>query len=324
MSSLRRIVKNVAYGLADALNVTGLCRKTRKDALTIVTYHSFGPAEEYPYLHRLAPGKLSAQLDHLGRHYDVVPLQEGLMRLERLQGAALDRPMVAITVDDGFADNYDYLFPALRTRGLPASIFVATDFLDTDRLPWPTRIDYLLRYARNRNVRAPIAVNLETVNAGVARRVLYRHFSRLSGFERQEALEALETAMAPQGPTQAPPLSWAQVREMQASGVSFGSHTRFHGWLDLLSPEEVGAELSYSRERIEAEAGECPMLAYPNGNWSADVVRAAAKAGYTYALTQDHGVSRAGGAPPLALPRIQVPHDETLSVFACRVAGVAL
>jgi peptidoglycan/xylan/chitin deacetylase (PgdA/CDA1 family) len=67
-------------------------------------------------------------------HFDVVPLGALLERLER--GRALDRQL-AITFDDGYRDNYEVAAPILARRGLPATFFVTTGFLESKIVaPW--------------------------------------------------------------------------------------------------------------------------------------------------------------------------------------------
>ncbi len=57
-------------------------------------------------------------------HHTVVSLNE----IERhlLNGTTLPDNAVAITLDDGFEDNYTQAFPMLQKYGMPASIFLAT------------------------------------------------------------------------------------------------------------------------------------------------------------------------------------------------------
>lgn len=45
--------------------------------------------------------------------------------------------IVVITFDDGYADNYTHAFPVLQRFGFDATLFVVSDYLDTDELfPW--------------------------------------------------------------------------------------------------------------------------------------------------------------------------------------------
>lgn len=323
----RAAAKELVYGIAHLSGVPALGRRRLGGSLVILTYHSFGPAEEHPYLHRLPVASLTEQLAHLARHFEVVGLDDGLARLGSggmtRKGA---RPMVAITVDDGYSDNYYHLYPALRAGAVPATIFLATDYLDTGRLPWPTRLGSLLHFATARAASSALSQPIATpAERAVAARALRQHLSRLGYAAREAALQTLERDLAPRSFAPLPPLTWDQVREMRAERVVFGAHTHYHGWLDRLLPQEVERELVTSRERIESETGApCRVLAYPNGNWTDAIAAAAGRAGFAYALTQDAGVNRASGLAPLALKRIQVPFDERIGSFACRVGGVAL
>jgi peptidoglycan/xylan/chitin deacetylase (PgdA/CDA1 family) len=71
-------------------------------------------------------------LDFFSRYFIVVPLTEILERLSR--GEPLGRRM-AITFDDGYADNYDIAAPELERRGMPACFFICTGFIGTEAVP---------------------------------------------------------------------------------------------------------------------------------------------------------------------------------------------
>lgn len=103
-----------------------------------------------------------------------------------------------------------------------------------------------------------------------------------------------------------PMLSLAEMREMQAAGIEFGSHTLNHVRLSAAGEEEARRELVESRARLEELLGRpCRSLAYPYGDWSPRVRELAEAAGYQAACTTVRATARRGD-DPLALPRINV------------------
>lgn len=322
----RRLLKEITYGLAHAAGLTAIGKYLNPNNLVVLTYHSFGTTAEHPYINRMPITRFQEQLRHLGRHFELVSLEHGLEALQSSAPRTSERAMAAITVDDGYVDNYEQLYPVIRETGTPITIFLATDYLDSGRLPWPTRVMALLHFSTAEAITDPMTVSLATKNERRrAGQIMLRHMSRLGGYEREVTLQRLERALRPHNFRTLAPMTWAQVREMQSFGVQFGAHTHLHGWLDQLPTHEVDSELSVSRLRIESETGKpCRLLAYPNGNWTAAVADAAQRTGYDYALTQDAGVNTREELQPLALCRIEVPFNESLGTFACRVSGVAL
>jgi peptidoglycan/xylan/chitin deacetylase (PgdA/CDA1 family) len=90
----------------------------------ILCYHSVDPEPSYL---GLTPELFDAHLAWLAEHCRVVPLDE-LVATPRRSGG----PYVAITFDDGYADNHEHALPLLHARALPASFFVAVGFLERD------------------------------------------------------------------------------------------------------------------------------------------------------------------------------------------------
>ncbi len=63
------------------------------------------------------------QMRWLKRHFDMVSLAEAQ---RRLKSGANDRPCVAITFDDGYADNCHFALPLLVEQRIPCTYFVST------------------------------------------------------------------------------------------------------------------------------------------------------------------------------------------------------
>ena len=71
-------------------------------------------------------------------------------------------------------------------------------------------------------------------------------------------------------------LSWQEIKELNESGIDFGSHTRSHPDLKKLPAEKVKKEVVESKLAIEEALGcEVTTFAYPYGSYNAAVKRAA-------------------------------------------------
>jgi peptidoglycan/xylan/chitin deacetylase (PgdA/CDA1 family) len=114
----------------------------------------------------------------------------------------------------------------------------------------------------------------------------------------------------------APMMTWAQIREMAAQGVSIGSHSQTHRRLSRLSTREIEQEAAVSRARLAEELGAEPMtFCYPYGDHDRAVSALVARAGYSLAFTCREKVSNVDD-DPLRLPRIEVHGEMTLKRFA--------
>lgn len=84
-------------------------------------------------------------------------------------------------------------------------------------------------------------------------------------------------------------LTKEQIREMSESGlVHFGSHTKSHTRLDMLTDYQIRQEFVTSKKAIEEITGkEVLALAYPNGVYTEKAEHLAMSVGYRYAYTTD-------------------------------------
>ncbi len=91
-------------------------------------------------------------------------------------------------------------------------------------------------------------------------------------------------------------LTWAQIKEMQDSGViEFGSHTMRHRNLAETPLDEVRWELTESKRRLEEKLGrEVVAFAYPYGSgaYKPEIRAAALQAGYRFDFSIKQGITR--------------------------------
>lgn len=94
--------------------------------LGVLFYHRV--ADESPNAWTMSCKDFARQLDWLQENFDVVSLGE---LQSRMRLGKSDTPAVAITFDDGYAENTDFAIPELVRRELTATYFVSTDFVES-------------------------------------------------------------------------------------------------------------------------------------------------------------------------------------------------
>ena len=264
--------------------------------LVVLGWHNVEGTWCFPSGRRGGPAALERQLRFLRRAANVVPLADGLAALA--DGRPLSRA-VAITFDDGYADNLRLAAPLLDRLALPATFFLAPGFLSGQTEAWWE----VLAWAFTRTTRSAVEWEGERflVADGPTRRQAFGHVAerlkRRSRAERERSVEGLVHRLAPSGTPGQLFLDWAGARELaRRPGVAIGSHSMHHAILSEETAEDQHADLRESRRRLEDELSvEVTLLAYPNGgerDFDATTVSAAEAAGYLHALTMVPGVNR--------------------------------
>lgn len=101
--------------------------------VSILTYHRVGGGTASSG--DLPVDEFRRQLDHLRNTCRVITLDEAVRGLSREDRSV--EPSVVITFDGGSADFADVVVPELVARHLPATLYVATEFVDEQRdFPW--------------------------------------------------------------------------------------------------------------------------------------------------------------------------------------------
>ncbi len=110
--------------------------EARSARIPVLMYHylSVPPADANSYRLDLSvsPDLFARQLESM-REAGYVTVSPYDLLAHLWAGAPLPEKPVVITFDDGYRDNYTNAFPLLRERGMVATIFVVTDFMDEGR-----------------------------------------------------------------------------------------------------------------------------------------------------------------------------------------------
>ena len=119
-------------------------KRRRARSAQIIIYHRVNDDND-PIFPGVPIRVFAKQMEYLAEHYTVCSLSE---TVERIRSDDVPPELLAITFDDGYRDNYECAFPIFRCFDLPATIFLATDAIDSRRVLWHDRVFSALRRTR--------------------------------------------------------------------------------------------------------------------------------------------------------------------------------
>lgn len=216
---------------------------------------------------------------------------------------------VAFTFDDGYRDQAELIREVFLPLGVPASMFLITGFIDGRLWPWDTRIKWLIHHAPARPgeiIVGSVGRRERLGHDGVARRQFaHRVISELeqqSPARLEAAIEELASALQMEIPHNPPdchsPMSWNDARELEKSGVRFGSHSHSHYVFTGLNRAEANDQIRTARARLESELNSpLKTFGYPIGhrsNFTGRELKILREAGHTSAVTMTPGVVNRG------------------------------
>jgi peptidoglycan/xylan/chitin deacetylase (PgdA/CDA1 family) len=214
---------------------------------------------------------LERQLRLVSLAFPVVPLQE----LPYGRG----RARVALTFDDGLRNNVEVAYPILKKLGLTATFFVCPGLIEGRRWLWNHEARQRLMFLGKSPAQADAMVE---------------RMKAMKIARRREAEEAIRKASAGFVPSAAQHeefdlATWDELRSMDPSVVTIGSHTMTHPILTSLSDAETEAETRDSRIAIENRMQRAvSIFCYPNGDLN-DGALASARRYYHSAVTVEKG-----------------------------------
>jgi peptidoglycan/xylan/chitin deacetylase (PgdA/CDA1 family) len=249
----------------------------------------------------LDPWSLSITPEHFSEHLKVlrncVPITLEQVNLSGRYGAK--RPRVAVTFDDGYADNLYVAKPLLERYDIPATVFIVTGYVGQGREFWWDELEKIVfgRETLSGMVQFTSASGTRCFNTAEFSRSslyisLYRHLQPMPHDQRRAILDQL--------------LVWSQqsssVRESHqimsaeeicklADGgrIEVGAHTVTHPRLSSQPLENQKGELQDSKSWLEDLLGRpIASFSYPfggSGHYSRETVWAVREAGYLRACT---------------------------------------
>jgi peptidoglycan/xylan/chitin deacetylase (PgdA/CDA1 family) len=300
--------------------------------LAILRYHAICGPEGYEYADPqicITPWNFEQHVAYLSRAYSVIRLDEAVRRIAA--GEALPPNAVAITFDDGYADNLAAA-RILAKYGATATFYITAGCLAGGQPFWPAEIRHLVAAASGPRLQVEAAgVSLDLPLAADGDRVAaVRRLTKAFKSNPIPVRDALREEL--RRVTGAPPmprimLTWDEVREMHALGMTIGSHTMTHPNLPSAGVDAARAELTSSRARLEQEVdAPVTMFSYPNGGadryLTPEVQTVVREAGYLAATTSRNAFATIA-SDRFALERIEVEERLEDLVFALELERFA-
>lgn len=304
-----------------ALRLSGFCflaRALTRQHLKVVLYHGVAPERGGLFNYRgkfIHPKEFERHMEFFKSQYTVLPLDEAV---EKLQHGTLPPRSLCITFDDGYRNNFDHAFPILKKHDIPATVFLATDFVFRGTPLWVDRLEHALQHGSG-SLHEKKGLD-ELMRADL---------KACSDAERMRRLHALEettgSSLADVKDLRYSPLTEDMITKMAASEIRFGAHTESHPILRNVPLTQARSEITASRDIVRKNAGDVSQIfAYPNGqhdDWSPEIETVLAESGFKGALTTLPG-SNTGGTPAFRLRRISMDGTDDWNTFLATESGV--
>lgn len=272
-----------------------LLRNSIDPPVIILLYHRVTTLPSDPEMLAVTPENFRAQMRYLKETLPIVRFDEDWSKVAT--------PSIAVTFDDGYADNALEALPILEEVGVPATFFVSTGTIGTAVEFWWHELERIILEMPHLPPVFTLAddscVRSWPTGTLRERQEFYQGLVRLMNDAHAECRNSWLGQLR----------RWAQADEIAAgthrsmtvdelrvlansSRVTIGAHTVKHSRLSSLSPQAQQEEISASKKQLEAWLGrEISTFSYPFGR----------RADYTkqsIALCREAGFSKAAANFP--------------------------
>jgi peptidoglycan/xylan/chitin deacetylase (PgdA/CDA1 family) len=270
----------------------------------ILGYHRVAEIKRDAYEVCVTPKHFAEQMDILSQIARPMSLSK---LVQSLKAGSVPPKAVAVTFDDGYADNLYEVKPVLERYSIPATVFVCTGYAGKEF--WWDELDGLVMSSQAELGALRLEVGKKSFvwrdlhvshEAGPELRNKFRHalYHFLLALNVEEQSQAMEILRGWSGDMSSEIPARTMTREelvRLATGelLEIGAHTRFHPMLPRLQVEEQRAEIVGSKRELEDMLGRrVDGFAYPNGRATTHAKKIVREAGFVFACTSLHDVVR--------------------------------
>jgi peptidoglycan/xylan/chitin deacetylase (PgdA/CDA1 family) len=290
----------------------------------VLLYHRVTTLTSDPEMLAVTPDNFRAQMRYLKENYPLVRFEEDWSKTMK--------PAVAVTFDDGYADNALEALPILEEVGVPATFFVSTGTIDTKQAFWWDELECIIMEKQN----LPSSFTLDDGRS-------LKTWPTGTRSERQEfyqeIVQALKNVTVEKRNDRLSQLRhWAGTEEeisvthramtieelrllAKSRWVTIGAHTVTHTRLSSLTPVAQAEEIAASKRHLEAWLSrDIKVFSYPFGrrcDYTQGTVELCRKVGFAKAAANFAGQTHRW-TDPYQIPRHLV-RNWPLDTFAVKL-----
>jgi peptidoglycan/xylan/chitin deacetylase (PgdA/CDA1 family) len=273
----------------------------------ILGYHRVANVLRDEYEVCVTPEHFAEHMEVVSKYACPIPLSK---MAHHLKDGSLPPKSIAVTFDDGYADNLYQAKPTLEKHAVPATVFVCTGYAgrefwwdELERLVMSSRADLgaLRLQVRESRFQWDQPNGSPEADLGVHRKFQQALYHFLLALDVEDQIHAMSTirnwsGVSSDEASESRAMNHQELLQLAEGGlIELGSHTRHHPMLPRLSLERQKDEIDSGKQDLESLLGkQIAGFAYPNGKATDDAKQIVREAGFAYACTSLHDVVRPG------------------------------
>ncbi|MFX0207098.1 MAG: polysaccharide deacetylase family protein [Candidatus Hodarchaeota archaeon] len=330
----KRIAKRVFCSILFYLGITNLIiillkkLDKGKHCVLILLYHRFSHHSKAPHLlPYMHVEDFRRHMSYIRKWYEIISLDELIDNLN--DNKKFTTPRIILTFDDGYKSNYTLAYPILRNLNLPATIFLTSGLIGSEKGLWVDELENILLYTPVKKFALPEIFKDEVLSVNTLKQKreikdrLRSHLLYADNNTRRKYINKLRKILKLENDTikmakDRIMLNWEEIREMAAHNITFGGHTLSHPALTCIPFPEAANEIIESKNQIERHLGlSVRHFAVPNGednDFNESLSQFCKEIGFKSIASANHGLIDNTNKDPYWLKRISA--SPSLPVFA--------
>jgi len=240
MKKLQPVLNRISFMMPTSMTI-----RLTGQQLFIPVYHTLQGGYHLPHIKHLYPPKTSDQfekdLDFLLKYYrpislnDVFKIQQGEQQLKKNS--------FHLTFDDGLREVYEFALPILKRKGIPATVFLNSAFVDNQDLFFRYKASLLIEQLDSQKFSKTTLkeVNFKIGKTGTDLSATKKNILSIGFTERnilESIAELLNTSFNIFLKKQKPYLTTEQIHDLHNNSFTLGAHSINHPRYSEISFEE--------------------------------------------------------------------------------------